>query len=141
MKITCNIKNYFRQSDQSAGEDDISSALIKSWLQFLLTERLQWDDVKTLWWDRSPYNQGITNKKAGYLRPFLLFFTAVCKFQFNIKLNKFESRVNGIHRKRFLTLRGTRFSAIISNTSCGWLCKNRRKQVSSLDELLANTTP
>ena len=41
VKITCNIKNYFRQSDQSAGEDDISSALIKSWLQFLLTERLQ----------------------------------------------------------------------------------------------------
>lgn len=26
VKITCNSKNYFRQSDQSVGEDDISSA-------------------------------------------------------------------------------------------------------------------
>ena len=33
----------------------------------------EWDDEKILWWDRSPYNQGITNMKPGYLRLFLLF--------------------------------------------------------------------
>ena len=42
VKITGNSKNYFRQSNQSVGDDDISSALTESWLQFLLTITMRW---------------------------------------------------------------------------------------------------
>ena len=36
VKITGNSKNYFQQSNQTVGDDDISSALTESCLQFLL---------------------------------------------------------------------------------------------------------